>query len=311
MAPSSRRCLPLILPRPYLLVLLLPLLSLVSFLPLFPTAVAAADADFSTVSVSFTSDGSPQLAMTDLTSAYLLLQPDVSLSMTKLALSTAVITSLTSQSVDFGLLSSELSDSQALAYPNLRMYPTMASALVPIYRVDALGTDAPQLVLTRTVLSQIYMGEITWWNDSAIAATNPALTFPHQRITLVLPPGGSPNRIFTTALSKFYAPFNHTIGVSSAPVWPYASYYAHITASDVAGQAATVIANDGSLAYCFLAVSTAGTHEHALTAPAHDSCSYSPPAAAVCVCAPADGEASECQHCGDGEPGGYGGTGQR
>ena len=234
----------LLLRLPSLLLLLL--LSLL--LPLFTSAD-----DFSTVSVSFYADGSPQLAMNDLTSAYILQQPSVSIVMTKVTLVPVVVSSITSELADFAMLSSELTTNQAVAYPTLQMYPTMANAIVPIYRLDALGVGAPQLVLSRPLLSQIYMGLVTWWNDSAITSLNPALTFPHQRITIVVPPANTAtNKIFTTALSKFYPPFNASIGISNAPSWPTAAYYRTVVTSTVVAQAATVIAIDGSIGYCFL-----------------------------------------------------------
>ena len=163
-------------------------------------------------SVSFSADSGPQLAVNDLMAAYLLIQPNVSLSMTKVSLTTALVQTMTSQGQDFALISSELTTTQALAYPNLQMFPILAVAVVPIYRLDGLGTGAPQLILTRPVLAEIFLGNITWWNDPAIQQCNPSQTMPAQRITVILSRAGVPvTRAWTLALGKFYAPFNASI----------------------------------------------------------------------------------------------------
>ena len=202
--------------------------------------------------VSYASDGGPQLALSDLTSAYLLIQPSVSMSLTKLPLTSALISSLTSQSQDFGLLSSQMTDAQALAYPTLQMFPVMAFPLVPIYRLDGLGAGAPQLVLTRPVLARIFLGSITWWNDSSLHACNPSLTLPAQRITVVLPmPGVPSNRVWTLALGKFYPPFNATVPASDSPAWPFSAYHAAVVTASVTAQPSTVIATDGSIGFTY------------------------------------------------------------
>ena len=235
-----------------LLPFLLPLLLCSLLLPSPTLSSSSSSPLFSSLSVLFNADGGPQLAMGDLISAYLLLQPNVSLSMTKNSKFADVITAVTSLASDFGVISSALSSAQALAYPTLTMFPAMCFAVVPIYRLDALGAQSAQLVLDRPTLAKIYLGVITWWNDSAIAATNAALTMPAQRIILVLPSSGvSTTAVWTTALGKFYAPFAAAIPSSSSPVWPTSAYYRSMPVIGPTAQASAVISNDGSIGYAF------------------------------------------------------------
>ena len=233
----------------------LPLFALLLLLPLLlpsPTLSSSSSSLSFTVPILFNTDGGPQLAMSDLLSAYLLLQPNVSMTLTKSPQVAAVISAVTSQAADFGVLSTGLTASQALAYPTLTMFPAMCFAVVPIYRIDALGSQAPQLILNRATLAKIYLGLITWWNDSAIAATNPAQVMPAQRITMVLPAAGvATNIVWTTALGKFYAPFNASIPASTTPTWPTSLYYRSTMGVGPTGQSSAVISNDGSLGFAF------------------------------------------------------------
>ena len=225
---------------------------LLLFLSLLLLAIPGSAQVPTTTTVLFNADGGPQLAMGDLMSAYQLLQPNVTMVMTKASQTTVILASVTTETADFALDSVGLTNSQAAAYPTLAMYPAMCFALVPIYRVDALGVNAPQLVLTRTALARIYLGQITWWNDTAIQSVNPGLTMPAQRITVVLPPNGvSTTTIFTTAIGKFLPGLNATIAVSTTPAWPKAQYYRWVTGTGPTAQPSLVIANDGSIGYAF------------------------------------------------------------
>ena len=209
-----------------------------------------ASSQYGSTTVLFGSDGGTQLAMSDLKSAYVLLQPNVTLTMTKISAVTALIASVSTGAQDFSVYSAAMTISQALAYPNLQMFPIFCYALVPIYRLDGLGAQAPQLILTRPVLAQIYLGLITWWNDTAIQQCNPAQTMPAQRITMVIPASGvSSTTTWTTALGKFYPGFNNTIPISASPSWPKTKYYKAVTFTGPYGQGSAVMSIDGSLGY--------------------------------------------------------------
>jgi phosphate transport system substrate-binding protein len=50
--------------------------------------------------------------------------------------------------------------------------------MVPIFNIPNMS----DLVLERSVLADIFCGNITQWNDPRIAATNPEVSLPNQMI---------------------------------------------------------------------------------------------------------------------------------
>ena len=71
--------------------------------------------------------------------------------------------------------------------------PFVAQSIVPCWRID--GVDpAAKLTLSGPVLVQMFVGNITYWDDPAIKALNPALTFPHKFINVVVRGGESAAR---------------------------------------------------------------------------------------------------------------------
>ena len=181
--------------------------------------------------------------MADLRSAYALLQPNVSLTMSKVSAVSDVISDVALELQDFTTFNFYLSDSEAQAYPSLQMYPIMCYSLVPIYCLDALGVGALPLSLTRPVLAQIYLGHITWWNDSAIFAVesrrSDAGAAHHDGVHAYWGVVGC--GVHHTALSKPYAPFNITIPVSATPAWPVSRYYRWIRPTGAYGQGSAVL----------------------------------------------------------------------
>ncbi|CEO97692.1 G-protein coupled receptors family 3 profile domain-containing protein [Plasmodiophora brassicae] len=117
----------------------------------------------------------------------------------------------------FGCSDSPISDSMYASYPDLQMFPTIATAVVPIYNVPELTKP---LVLTRSALAKIFMGVITWWNDSMIAQTNPGQTLPRQPITVVVRQDSSgTTNVFSSALSSFDASFKAHFGGADLVNW--------------------------------------------------------------------------------------------
>ena len=224
------------------------LLCLLQLLLLCPTR----SSDITAITVLADVEGSAQLALADLCSAYILVNPNVTLLSQQQSVLASSISDIETGNVDFSTVAAGLTDAEAASYPALQMYPIFASALVPIYRLDALSLSIEQLVLSRTALAQIFLAEITWWNDTRLQSTN-TIALPQQRITVMLPTAASSGRnyIFTTALSKFYSPFNLSIAPSTAPSWPYAQYYRWEVKSGATGQATAVIANDGSIGFAY------------------------------------------------------------
>ena len=127
----------------------------------------------------------------------------------------------------------------------MALFPVLCSAVVPIYRLDAL--TGATLVLSRASLAGIYAGSITWWNDSAIQLTNNGV-LPALPIRVVYQGELSAvTSMLLTALNKFEPGF--PIPASSLPTWPLHSYAANGSGTGVTGVSAAVLTVDGSIGY--------------------------------------------------------------
>src|SRR6266513_827895 len=108
---------------------------------------------------------------------------------------------LTSRTVFFGARDYPLTPEQLLAAPGkILHFPTVLGAVVPIYNVPGV---AAELKFTGPLLADIFMGNITKWNDSRIAKLNEGVTLPNNDITVVHRSDGSGTTyIFVDFLSK-------------------------------------------------------------------------------------------------------------
>jgi ABC-type phosphate transport system substrate-binding protein len=84
---------------------------------------------------------------------------------------------------DFGIIAKSFTDVEKTVRSTSVMYPFLASAIVPIYRLDALDSSLPSIVLDRETLGKIFFGNITNWNHAAIKSLNPYLPLPNKIIT--------------------------------------------------------------------------------------------------------------------------------
>ena len=101
------------------------------------------------------------------------------------------VASLLDGSTDFAITPGPLTAEQAANHPNATVMPILGSAIVPIYRLDALGSSVT-LTLSGNTLALIFAGEVTWWNDSRIARDNARVLFLSNTscITVKLMPQG-------------------------------------------------------------------------------------------------------------------------
>jgi phosphate transport system substrate-binding protein len=122
--------------------------------------------------------------------------------------------------VDFAGSDSVLSNDEYTSGKDLQMYPMLAGAVVSIYNID--GSDATKpLVLDRSTLANIYLGNITKWNDPSIEALNPGFTLPDKTITVVHRSDGSgTTEMFTNALSSFSDDWKNGPGAGASVEWP-------------------------------------------------------------------------------------------
>ncbi len=74
------------------------------------------------------------------------------------------------KTVTFGASDKPLTGDE-LAKGDLVQFPTVMGGIVPVLNVD--GIESGEIVFDGVTLAKIFAGEITNWNDAAIAALNP------------------------------------------------------------------------------------------------------------------------------------------
>jgi phosphate transport system substrate-binding protein len=121
--------------------------------------------------------------------------------------------------VDFGASDAALSNTQLKDMPRRVLHiPTVGGAVVVAYNLPGMEGE---LRLTPEVLTAIYMGKITVWNDKRIAAINPGLTMPAAPILAVHRSDGSgTTNIFVTYLSAVSAEWKELVGAGTSVSWP-------------------------------------------------------------------------------------------
>ena len=196
---------------------------------------AASPSSSSSPSVTLLGGGSSLAAplYTSAILAYALQQPSVSLSYASTS-SGSGRSALLAGSYDFADSDSVLPASFWAAQPDSLCLPVLAAAVVPIFNVPQLSA----LQLTQVALARIFMGQVTHWNDSAIADSNAGVDLPYAPISVVVRSDSSgTTHIFTAALAAFYPPFNASVGSAELVTWPIPA------ASLFAGSGNTGVAN--------------------------------------------------------------------
>ncbi|HJV06982.1 MAG TPA: phosphate ABC transporter substrate-binding protein PstS [Chromobacteriaceae bacterium] len=127
------------------------------------------------------------------------------------------IKQIQSKTVDFGASDMPLKPEE-LAKSDLTQFPTVLGGVVPVLNVP--GIAAGQVKFTGQLLSDIFMGKVTKWNDAAIAKLNPGVKLPDQKITVVRRSDGSGTTfIFTNYLSKVSPEWSSKVGANTSVNW--------------------------------------------------------------------------------------------
>lgn len=122
------------------------------------------------------------------------------------------------KTVNFGDSDMPLTPDQ-LKEANLVQFPVVIIGITPIVNIP--GIKAGEMVLDGKVLSDIYLGKITNWNDKAIKDLNPKLNLPDLKITVVHRADGSGTTFyFTDYLSKVSPEWKEKVGSNTAVSWP-------------------------------------------------------------------------------------------
>ena len=128
------------------------------------------------------------------------------------------IESISSNVVDFGASDAPLTPDQKAKCSGCVQIPwAVAGTSIP-YNVPG----APKhLKLTGDVLSRIYLGTITSWDDPAIAKLNPGARLPSLEITPLHRSDSSGTTFnFTDYLSHVSSPWKSKVGVGTSVSWP-------------------------------------------------------------------------------------------
>ena len=124
-------------------------------------------------------------------------------------------------------------------------FPAIIGGTVPIVNLD--GFQPGELRITGTVLAEVFMGDITKWNDAKLAALNPGKKLPDQPITVVHRADGSGTTFnFTDYLTTVSPEWSKRVGRNAAVKWPAAS---SIGGKGNEGVAANVNRAKGSIGY--------------------------------------------------------------
>lgn len=114
----------------------------------------------------------------------------------------AGIQQITSKTVDFGATDAPLTGTQKALAPGIEQFPDSAGGVAIIYNIPGVASSTP-IQFNGTVLAEIYLGQITNWNDARLQSIQSGVTLPNQAITCVSRSDGSGTTfVFTSYLSK-------------------------------------------------------------------------------------------------------------
>jgi phosphate transport system substrate-binding protein len=162
------------------------------------------------------------------------------------------IADISSGTVDFGASDAPLTPSQAQGCHSCIQIPWALSATGVGYNVPGAGR---KLHLTGPLLSQIYLGQITNWNDSRIAKVNKGVHLPNLKITPVFRSDGSGDTYaFTNYLTQISGAWKSKVGVGTSVSFPTGA-----SGKGNSGVTAVLQGTPGSVAY--IAVSYLIAHQ--------------------------------------------------
>ena len=148
---------------------------------------------------------------------YNTLYPNIKLNYQSIG-SGAGIKLLEQKTVDFAASDAPLQPSEQLKAPGTVTIPESIGGITISYNIPGIDKG---MKLTGPVIAQIFMGNITMWNDPAIANLNPGMNLPTQKILIVHRADGSGTTYaFTDYLSKVYPQWKTVVGQGKVVPWP-------------------------------------------------------------------------------------------
>ena len=130
----------------------------------------------------------------------------------------AGIRQISAKTVDFGASDAPLT-LEDLNKKGMIQFPMLMGGIVPVVNIP--GIKPGELVLSPTVIADIFLGKIKNWSNEQIAQLNPSLKLPSKKITIVHRSDGSGTSwIFTNYLSKVSQEWADGPGCGKAIRWP-------------------------------------------------------------------------------------------
>jgi phosphate transport system substrate-binding protein len=155
--------------------------------------------------------------------------------------SQAGINAISSRTVDFASSDAPLTSSQASSCSNCFQIPWSLTAVGIGYHIHGIGRS---LYLTGAVLAQIYLGQISRWNDARIKALNPRAALPSLAITPIYSSTSGDTYTFTSYLSKVSAAWRNRVGAGLTVSFPTGT-----PAKTTSDATALLGATNGAVAY--------------------------------------------------------------
>jgi len=186
-------------------------------------------------------------AITKWREAYQAAHPDVNINYASIG-SGGGQKQLLNQTVDFGASDAPMKDEQLAQAPGkIIQLPIVAGGVAIMYNLPG----SPKLKLDGDTLANIYLGNITAWNDPKIAVLNPGVSLPSLPIVPVHRTESSGTTfIFSDYLSSISPVWADTVGKGTAIKWPAGIGLGGKGSEGVAGQ---VKQTSGSIGYGELA----------------------------------------------------------
>ena len=157
------------------------------------------------------------------------------------------ISAITNRTVDFGASDAPLTPDQFSACKGCIQLPWVLSATSVMYNLDGVKNA---IHLNGRAIADIFMGNITNWNDARIRRLNPGVNFPDRRITPVYRSDGSGTTYnFTDYLTSVSSSFKSRVGGPNTTVnWPVG-----VGARGSSGVAGVVTRTEGAIGYADIA----------------------------------------------------------
>ena len=151
------------------------------------------------------------------------------------------------QTVNFAASDKPMSEAERELAPGTLHIPESIGGVVLVYNLPEVPEKG--MNLTADAVAGIFLGEITRWNDPAIAAENPGLNLPDKEIVSAHRSDGSGTTfIFTDYLSTVSPTWDEKIGKGKSVPWP-----SGLAAAGNEGVAGIVKSTEYSIGYIELA----------------------------------------------------------